>query len=183
MRGPSLAAARPDVISLLKNLIAGRRLLLDFVSRDLRARYVGSSLGFFWSVIYPVMNLAVYVFVFNIVLKTTWGPDQSPLEVVLLMLVGIVAWSAFSESLSRAANILVDNANLIEKVVFPSAILPAFVVGSALVNMAIAIPVVGLVLVYAMLNPTTDPSVLASAAETGNLGVQVGLATLCVPAL
>ena len=129
------------------------------------------------------MNLAVYVFVFNIVLKSTWGADQSPLEVVLLMLVGIVAWRAFQEGISRATNILVDHANLIEKVVFPTAVLPAYVVTSALVNMAIAVPIVGIVLAYAMLNPTTDPQILASAAQTGNEGIQIGIATLALPLL
>lgn len=171
------------MLPLLRSLAANRHLLRDFVVRDLKVRYVGSSLGFFWSIVYPLMNLAVYVFVFQIVLKTTWGADQSPGEVVLLMLVCIVAWSAFAECLSRGTNILVDNAGLIEKVVFPAEILPAYVTLSAMINMMIALPVVGAALAYAMLNPTEDPVVLANAARTGNEGVAIGIATLSVPLL
>ena len=129
------------MIRILKSLAESRKLLRDFVARDLRARYVGSSLGFFWSVVYPIMNLAVYVFVFQIVLKTTWGADMGSGEVVLQMLVGIVAWSAFAEGISRATGVLVDNASMIQKVVFPSAVLPAYVTISALINMIIAEPV------------------------------------------
>ena len=50
------------MLTVLRSLVANRRLLLDFVLRDLRARYVGSSMGFFWSVIFPIVNLLVYHF-------------------------------------------------------------------------------------------------------------------------
>lgn len=171
------------MISLLQSLAAHRRLLTDFVARDLKARYVGSSLGFFWSIVYPIINLAVYLFVFQIVLKTTWGADQSPQEVVLLMLVGIVAWSAFAETISRSSSILVDHANLISKLTFPSEILPAYVMVSALVNMLIAVPIVLIALVYAKFNPSTDPGVVAAMQSTGNRGVELGLALMWFPVL
>lgn len=172
-----------DLIRLLQNLAKNRRLLKDFVVRDLKARYVGSSLGFFWSIVYPIINLLVYLFVFQIVLKTTWGADQSPQEVVLLMLVGIVAWSAFAETLSRTTNILVDNGNLISKLTFPTEILPTYVTLSALVNMIIALPIVMIALLFARFNPTDDPEVLAQMALTGNQGVQIGAALLWIPVL
>lgn len=185
MRLPTAHDPEPPrpLIRILKSLAESRKLLRDFVARDLRARYVGSSLGFFWSVVNPIMNLAVYVFVFQIVLKTTWGPDMGSGEVVLQMLVGIVAWSAFAEGISRSTGILVDNASMIQKVVFPSAVLPAYVTISALINMIIALPVVGIALGIAMANPPTDPATVAAAAASGNEGVQVGLAFLSVPLL
>ncbi len=174
---------RPSLIQTLQSLAQNRHLLRDFVVRDLKARYVGSSMGFFWSVVYPVMNLFVYLFVFQIVLEMTWSPDKSSQEVVLLMLVGIVAWTAFAETLSRGTNTLVDNANLIQKVVFPSEILPVYITISALINMVIALPVVGLALVYGMLNPPTDEATIAAAEAAGNLGIQVGGALVWLPVL
>jgi lipopolysaccharide transport system permease protein len=171
------------LIQTIKSLAQNRSLLRDFVVRDLKARYVGSSMGFFWSVVYPIMNLFVYLFVFQIVLKMTWSADKSSQEVVLLMLVGIVAWTAFAETLSRATNTLVDNANLIQKVVFPSEILPVYITISALVNLVIALPVVGLALTYGMLNPPTDPVTVAAAEASGNLGIQVGLNLAWLPLL
>ncbi len=118
-----------------------RRLFKDFVKRDLRARYVGSTMGFFWSIIFPILNLAVYVFVFRLVLKTRWSDSQGALEVALFMLAGIIVWSSFAETLSRSTNSLVENANLIKKVVFPSELLPPYLSASSLINMTIGMPV------------------------------------------
>ncbi len=129
------------MLPILRSLVANRRLLLDFVLRDLRARYVGSSMGFFWSVIFPIVNLLVYHFVFRLVLNTRWNDSQGALEVALVMLAGIVIWQAFAEAITRSTGCLVDNANLIQKVVFPSELLPAFLAKSSLINMLIGLPV------------------------------------------
>ncbi len=133
---------------ILASLRSKKRLLKEFVVRDLKARYVGSSMGFFWSVIFPIINLFVYMFVFRLVLKARWSQTMGPFEVSLLMLTGIVVWVAFAETLSRATNTLVENANLIQKVVFPSEILPAYLSISSLINMCIGVPVILTCTVY-----------------------------------
>jgi len=130
------------VVALLITLRRNKRLLKDFVLRDLKARYIGSSMGFFWSVLFPIINLFVYMFVFRVVLKTRFSDQQGPSEVALIMLAGIVVWSAFAETLSRTTNTLVENANLIQKVVFPSEVLPLYLTISSLINMCIGLPVV-----------------------------------------
>ena len=142
------------MFSLLRSLASNRRLLKDFVVRDLKARYVGSSMGFFWSVIFPIINLCVYLFVFRLVLKARWSDFQGPIEVALVMLGGIVVWVAFAETISRATNTLVENSNLIQKVVFPSEVLPLYLTISSIVNMLIGFPVVVLCVVwFAYLSP------------------------------
>ncbi len=126
---------------LLRNLWAHRQLVRGFVVRDLKARYVGSSMGFFWSVIVPFLYLFIFMVVFSLILRSRWSDDAKPQDTALIMLVGILVWQAFSETLSRATNCLVENANLIQKVVFPSEILPAFLTVSSLVNMMIGLPI------------------------------------------
>lgn len=163
-RGLALSLGlRSAVIALLRSLRTHRDLLQGFVWRDLKARYVGSAMGFFWSLVFPIVNLFVFMFVFRLVLKSRWG-DATPLEVTqgggdtriemvalgtggtketgLVMLAGILVWSAFAETLSRATNCLVENSNLIQKVVFPSEILPPYLTVSSVVNMLIGLPVV-----------------------------------------
>jgi ABC-type polysaccharide/polyol phosphate export permease len=130
------------VIRLVRSLLSNRRLLKGLIVRDLKARYVGSSMGFFWSVIFPILNLFVYTFVFRVILAVRFGDKSSVKDVAIWMLAGIVVWSAFAETISRATNSLVENANLIQKVVFPSGVLPVFLTISSLVNMAIGLPVV-----------------------------------------
>jgi len=125
------------VLEILRSLRKNRRLLTDLVGRDLRARYVGSSMGFFWSVIFPVVNLVVYMFVFSVVLDARWAANQPKEETALLMLGGIIVWQAFAESVSRITNTLVENQNLIQKIVFPSEVLPPYLVISSLINMLI----------------------------------------------
>ena len=130
------------MFDVIRTLLGNKRLVKELVIRDLKARYVGSSMGFFWSVIFPLINLFVYMFVFRIVLKVRFDDQASPKEVAIWMLAGIVVWSAFSETLIRATNSLVENANLIQKVVFPSSVLPIYLTISSLINMTIGLPIV-----------------------------------------
>lgn len=130
------------MIRTIKDLYAHRRLLREFVVRDLKARYVGSSMGFFWSVIFPLLNLAVYFFVFRLIMEVRFGDKMSPEASAMWMLAGITVWTAFAETVSRSTNCLVENSNLIQKVVFPSEVLPAYLTISSLINMMIGIPLV-----------------------------------------
>jgi len=142
------------VPAFLASIRKNRRLVSDLVRRDLHARYVGSTMGFFWSVIFPIINLGVYLFVFRFVLKMRWSDQQSDSEVALLMLAGILVWQAFAESTARMTNALVENANLIQKVIFPSESLPVYLTLSSLVNMAIGVLVaIGCVTWFAYLKP------------------------------
>ncbi|MCA8978733.1 MAG: ABC transporter permease [Planctomycetes bacterium] len=144
------------MLAITKSLFAQKRLLKDLVVRDLKARYVGSSMGFFWSVVFPILNLFVYMFVFNLVLNMRWSDHSSNGEVPLIMLIGILIWVAFSETVSRTTNCLVENANLIQKVVFPSEVLPIYLTGSSLVNMTLGIVVAMFGIAwFAYVDPTT----------------------------
>ena len=152
--------------------------------RDLRARYVGSSMGFFWSVIFPIINLIIFTFVFKVILNARWADHQNGETVAMIMLMGIVVWTAFAESMSRSTNCLVDNTNLIQKVVFPSEILPAFIVVSSLINMIISLPVIFLgmaALIYVF--PETHPEALLRMEAAGDDGFQFGFALIFLPVL
>lgn len=170
------------MFELLRSLKKNRRLLTDLVSRDLRARYVGSSMGFFWSVVFPLINLFVYQFVFTKVLKARWSETQSDEEIALLMLAGIIVWQSFAETVSRSTNTLVENQNLIQKVIFPSEILPLYLVISSLINMLIGM-VVTLIGVawFAWIHPpvvVVAGEVVASAKPLG-----FGITLLALPVL
>ena len=151
---------------VLRSLRANRRLLKDFVVRDLRARYVGSSMGFFWSVVFPIVNLVVYMYVFRIILHMRFQDDASTADMGIWMLAGITVWAAFAETLSRSANCLVENSNLIQKVVFPSEVLPVYLASSSLVNMCIGMPIVLLAVVWvAYISPSTEVDTAVAALQ------------------
>ena len=130
------------MLEIPRSLLRHRRLFKDLVVRDLKARYVGSSMGFFWSVIFPIINLFVYMFVFRLILAVRFEDNASESTTALWMLAGIVVWASFAETVSRATNCLVENSNLIQKVVFPSEVLPVYLTTSSLINMTIGFPVV-----------------------------------------
>lgn len=117
-------------------LFAHIDLLRSWTRRDLEVRYQGSFLGNWWAVIQPLSTLALYTFVFSVVLNIRFGtPGHGGFAIYLMA--GLLPWLAFSETILRATTVIVGNQNLVKKVVFPLPVLPASLVASGLVNQAI----------------------------------------------
>lgn len=172
------------MFELVRSIRRHRRLLRDFVVRDLKGRYVGSSMGFFWSVIFPLINLATYTFVFRLVLDMRWSDQQPAAQVVVMMFLGIVAWSAFAETISRSTNSLVENSNLIQKVVFPSEILPLYLGISSWVNMCIGMAFVLIATVWlGYVDPIAPPTTPAAEGDPAYLPFALGAPLVLLPAL
>src|SRR4249920_2325251 len=115
----------------LGQLLRYRGLIQSLVARELKARYRGSALGFFWSFINPLLLLSVYSFVFIFVMPRTAAPVDpgappidpalAPVNLepyALFMFCGILPWTWFSSSLSDATGSLIAGGNLIKKVLF-----------------------------------------------------------------
>ncbi|MDF2611939.1 MAG: lipopolysaccharide transport system permease protein [Lachnospiraceae bacterium] len=77
----------------IKEIYAYRQMIFSLVKRDLRGRYKGSVLGFLWTFINPLLQLAVYTLVFSVIMKT--GIDQF----YLFLFVALVPWMFFSTCL------------------------------------------------------------------------------------
>jgi ABC-type polysaccharide/polyol phosphate export permease len=130
----------------LAALIRYRGLIQTLVTRDLKARYRGSVLGFFWSFINPLLLLLIYSFVFTVVL-----PGIHPREIepyALFMFCGILPWTWFSSSLLEASGVLVAGGNLIKKVLFPAEVLPIVTVLANMVHFFLGLPILAAFLVY-----------------------------------
>ena len=98
--------------------------------KELKVKYTGSVLGAVWSLLNPVVFLAVFTFV----AKVLGGAVE---DYPVFLLSGLLAWNLFSVSLSTGAQSVVANANLVKKVYFPREILPLATVGVALVDFAL----------------------------------------------
>jgi ABC-type polysaccharide/polyol phosphate export permease len=109
-------------------------LIRNFVVRDLRGRYVGSFMGFFWSVIHPLVLLTSYYFVFKVILKVETPADSGTKNFALFLFCSILPWLFFSDTLQRSSTVIIDNANLVTKTIFPTEILPLTVLLAGLVN-------------------------------------------------
>jgi ABC-type polysaccharide/polyol phosphate export permease len=123
-----------------------RALVESLVSRELKARYRGSVLGFLWSFVNPLLLLLTYGLVFTVML-----PVQRPafLEPYFLFLFcGILPWTWFNASLLESAGVLIAGGNLIKKVLFPAEVLPVVTVLANLAHFVLGLPILLAFLVY-----------------------------------
>jgi len=130
----------------LAHLLKYRGLIQSLVVRELKARYRGSVLGFFWSFINPLLLLLIYTFVFTVVLPGTHPAEIEPYA--LFMFCGILPWTWFSSSLIESSNVLISGGNLIKKVLFPAEVLPIVTVLANMVHFFLGLPILALFLAY-----------------------------------
>src|SRR4051812_35786924 len=116
----------------LVQLARYRPLIQSLVARELKARYRGSVLGFFWSFINPLLLLLVYSFVFTFVMQGS--NDERIRPYALFMFCGIMPWTWFAPSLLESSGVLIAGGNLIKKVLFPAEVLPIVTVLSNMVH-------------------------------------------------
>ena len=141
------AESRPQPSTGWAALARHRDLLVRWTARDLQVRYQGSFLGNAWAVLHPLATLAVYTFVFSVVLNLRFGPPGHG-GFALFLMAGLLPWLAFAETVQRATTVITGNANLVKKVVFPLEVLPASLVASALVNLGIGLAILLVVVAF-----------------------------------
>jgi len=134
------------LLSSFRQLFRYRALIQSLVARELKARYRGSVLGFFWSFVNPLLLLLVYSFVFTVVLPGVHPPETEPFA--LFLFCGILPWAWFSSSLLESSNVLISGGNLIRKVLFPAEVLPIVTVLAGLVHFGLGLPILAAFLVY-----------------------------------
>jgi len=129
----------------LATLVRYRPLVHSLVGRELKARYRGSVLGFFWSFINPLLLLLIYGFVFSYVFPRN-DPRIQP--VFLFLFCGILPWTWFQSSIAEGAGVLIASGNLIKKVLFPAEVLPVVTVLANLVHFAFGLPILLIALAW-----------------------------------
>jgi lipopolysaccharide transport system permease protein len=122
----------------LARLTRYRGLIQSLVARELKARYRGSVLGFFWSFINPLLLLLIYSFVFKYFLPR--GGESLP-HYEVFMFCGILPWTWFSSSLLESSGVLISGGNLIKKVLFPAEVLPIVTVLANMVHFFLGLPI------------------------------------------
>lgn len=119
-----------------------RVLIHNLVSRELKARYRGTVLGFLWSFINPLLLMIIYTIVFGFIINPRDPAfDNNPILYALFLFCGVLPWTWFSSSSIESANILMIQGNLIKKVLFPAEILPVVVVTSNFIHFLLGVPI------------------------------------------
>ena len=123
------------MLSEFAELLRYRELLLNLVIRDLKVRYKNSVLGFFWSLLNPLLQVATITIVMKLILKLG-VPNYSA-----YLLCAFLPWTFFQMSVMDSAMSVVLNGSLVKKTYFPREILPASIVLSNLVHFILALGV------------------------------------------
>lgn len=128
-------------MQLLKELYAYREMISMLVRREIRGRYKGSVLGFFWTFLNPLLQFSVYAVVFSVLLRM----DIEKFYVYLF--IAFIPWFFTSTAIPQSATCIQTHSNLVQKIYFPRMVLPLATVLTAFVNMLLSEIIVFLVVV------------------------------------
>lgn len=119
----------------------GRRRFVELTTTlarsEFKVRYFGSVLGYFWSLLRPLLFFGVIYFFFTKILNIARGPHYA-----VYLLSGLVLWTYFVEATSNCVNCLVAREALLRKIRFPRMIVPLSVSLTALFNLGLSLVVV-----------------------------------------
>lgn len=107
-----------------------RELLGNLVRKELKVKYKDSFLGFFWTLVRPLLQLLVY----SVAIGVFLGSGKVIPQFGVYLFTGLVAWTLFTDILGGATGSIVSNGGLVKKVNVPHELFPLSVVGASGVN-------------------------------------------------
>ena len=110
-------------------------LLRELVDREMKLLYKRSALGIAWTLINPLLQLAVFSFVFRTVI-----PVNIP-QFTSFAFSGLLIWNWSQTALFQATGLITSNLALIRQPNFPTAILPVVTTTTGLIHFLLALPV------------------------------------------
>lgn len=115
----------------LADLFQSRAVIYELTKQDFKSKYLGSYLGLIWAFVNPSITIAIFWFVFQVGFKTK-SIAIAEVPFVLWLIAGMIPWFFFGDSVSSAANSILEKSYLVQKVVFRVSILPIIKILSAL---------------------------------------------------
>ncbi|HWF75517.1 MAG TPA: ABC transporter permease [Solirubrobacteraceae bacterium] len=115
-------------------MLSYRYLFSQLVRRELRQKYKGSALGVLWYLVNPLVLMGAYTLMFGFVLNLQGSSRPHPYPIFLM--IGIVVWTFFAQSLLSAAPSLIEQGGLVRKARFPREVIPGSAVTVQLITFA-----------------------------------------------
>lgn len=129
-------------MSKLKEIFLYREMIASLVRKDLRGRYKGSILGFFWTFLNPLMQLLVYSLVFSIIVRVEVE------KYYLFLFVALIPWIFFSSALTSGSSVILAQKDMVKKIYFPREVLPIAHTLTNFINMLFSFIVVFIVIIF-----------------------------------
>jgi hypothetical protein len=129
------SAFRSNVCRLMINKFRSawswRAFILSSILTEQRVRFAGSKLGAFWMLLGPLLEVLVYALILSSLMLSRVPGISGPFGYAIYLTAGTVAWSLFSEIVTRCLSVFTSNAHLLKKIAFPAMCLPMIISGSA----------------------------------------------------
>ena len=130
--GSKTTRYRADPLYIPGSIVEHRFVIGQLAKRAILGRYRGTVLGLLWSLVTPLLLLAVYTFVFGTILQVRWvSQSGGNAEFAAILFSGMLVHGILAECLTQASTLIVANPQYVKKVVFPLEALPWVTVISA----------------------------------------------------
>lgn len=116
-------------------------LIWNFARQELIDRYAGSSLGFTWAFIQPIVLLFIFVVIFGGIMGSRLPGVENSWGYSIYLISGMLPWLAFSSTLARTATVFTDKKHVLSKVGLSLTVLPVFIVVAETVTFIIALSI------------------------------------------
>jgi lipopolysaccharide transport system permease protein len=119
---------------IFRNLYKHRELIGILVAKQLKLRYRGSTIGFLWTLLNPLLLMLVYTLVFSVYFRL----DMAKYPAFLFS--GLLPWIWFASSLQQGVTCILDGAGLVTRSQFPAEVLPVVTLTANTVNFLLTLP-------------------------------------------
>lgn len=121
------------ITASLKEVWNFREVIKNFVSQDLKVRYRRSYLGFFWSLLNPLLQLAVISAVFSLIFKFDIR------SYALYVLSGLIPWSFLATSITDSSMSIIGAESMLKRQYFPKLVFPLSIVIQHMVTFVLSL--------------------------------------------
>jgi lipopolysaccharide transport system permease protein len=123
-------------VLFISALRRNKHLFWRMTLREVAGRYRGSLLGWSWTLLNPLLMLAVYTFVFSTVFKARWPDLQQtgPAGFAINLFAGLIVFNLVAEVLSKAPTLILSQPSYVTKVIFPLELLSSVTVAAATIH-------------------------------------------------
>ncbi|MFF1546191.1 ABC transporter permease [Streptomyces sp. NPDC058291] len=118
--GLTVSGARPSLPEYIRQLWARRHFITAFATAKLTTTYSQAKLGQLWQVMTPLLNAAVYYFIFGVLLNTKRGVA----DFIPFLVTGVFVWTFTQTSIMTGTRAISSNIGLVRALHFPRAALP-----------------------------------------------------------
>lgn len=111
-----------------KEIYKFRTVLFQLIHQQITLRYRRTVFGFLWTLLNPLLNMAIIAVVFSMVMKFQVN------DYAIFLFSGMIPWAIFSNSLNQASSALIANESLFKKIYLPKQIFVISTVATTLID-------------------------------------------------